>query len=138
MKYFTRTLAQSILLVHDYECGAGGEMIGMGNRNTRRKPGPIPISPPQIPNCFDTGSNLGRRDGKAAISMLAVDNAQQNINIPITNDSSTEVYHQHLSGGQHLKFQYMRNNEDVCTLNKKVFLSVTPLTSRLRVQGTQK
>jgi hypothetical protein len=32
------------------DCGAvGGMKIGRGNRNTRRKPAPAPLCPPQIP-----------------------------------------------------------------------------------------
>jgi hypothetical protein len=34
----------------DNECGAvGGMRIGRGNRSTRRKPVPMPLCPPQIP-----------------------------------------------------------------------------------------
>jgi hypothetical protein len=34
----------------DDECGAiGGMRIGRGNRNTRRKPAPVQLCPPQIP-----------------------------------------------------------------------------------------
>jgi hypothetical protein len=34
----------------DDECGAvGGMRIGRRNRSTRRKPAPVPLSPPQIP-----------------------------------------------------------------------------------------
>jgi hypothetical protein len=34
----------------DDECGAAGGMkIGRGNRSARRKPAPVPLSPPQIP-----------------------------------------------------------------------------------------
>jgi hypothetical protein len=34
----------------DYDVGEfGGMKIGRGNRNTRRKPAPAPICPPQIP-----------------------------------------------------------------------------------------
>jgi hypothetical protein len=34
----------------DYEDGEiGGMMIGRGNRNTRRKPTPVPLCPPQTP-----------------------------------------------------------------------------------------
>jgi hypothetical protein len=33
----------------DDECGAVGGMIGRGNRSTRRKPVPMPLCPPQIP-----------------------------------------------------------------------------------------
>jgi hypothetical protein len=34
----------------DDECGAvGGMLIGRENRSTRRKPAPVPLSPPQIP-----------------------------------------------------------------------------------------
>jgi hypothetical protein len=33
------------------DCGAiGGMKIGRGNRSTRRKPGPAPLCPPQIPH----------------------------------------------------------------------------------------
>jgi hypothetical protein len=35
----------------DNECGeVGGMRIGRGNRNTRRKPAPVPLCPPQIPH----------------------------------------------------------------------------------------
>jgi hypothetical protein len=35
----------------DDECGAiGGMKIGRRNRNTRRKPVPVPLCPPQIPH----------------------------------------------------------------------------------------
>jgi hypothetical protein len=35
----------------DDECGAvGGMRIGRRNRNTRRKPAPVPLDPPQIPH----------------------------------------------------------------------------------------
>jgi hypothetical protein len=35
----------------DDECGAfGGMRIGRGKRNTRRKPIPVPLCPPQIPH----------------------------------------------------------------------------------------
>jgi hypothetical protein len=35
----------------DYNCGAISRMrIGRGNRSTRRKPAPVPLCPPQIPN----------------------------------------------------------------------------------------
>jgi hypothetical protein len=34
----------------DYDDGeVGGMKIGRGNRNTRRKPAPAPLCPPQIP-----------------------------------------------------------------------------------------
>jgi hypothetical protein len=47
---------QNGLLYHpwrenDNECGAvSGMTIGKGNRSTRRKPAPVPLSPPQIPH----------------------------------------------------------------------------------------
>jgi hypothetical protein len=31
----------------DYDDGEIGGMIGRGNRSTRRKPGPVPLGPPQ-------------------------------------------------------------------------------------------
>jgi hypothetical protein len=34
----------------NYDGGFGGTMIGMGNRSARRKPAPVPLCPPQIPN----------------------------------------------------------------------------------------
>jgi hypothetical protein len=33
----------------DYDDGEIGEMIGKGNRSTRRKPAPVPLCPPQTP-----------------------------------------------------------------------------------------
>jgi hypothetical protein len=42
----------------DDECGTvGGKRIGRGNRSTWRKPAPVSLCPPQIPN--DLGSNPG-------------------------------------------------------------------------------
>jgi hypothetical protein len=34
----------------DDECGAIGAVLGRGNRSTRRKPTPVPLCPPQIPD----------------------------------------------------------------------------------------
>jgi hypothetical protein len=34
----------------DYDNGEIGGMIGKGNRSTRRKPAPVPLSPPQTPH----------------------------------------------------------------------------------------
>jgi hypothetical protein len=38
-------------MINEGDCGAvGGLKIGRGNRNTRRKPAPAPLCPPQIPH----------------------------------------------------------------------------------------
>jgi hypothetical protein len=38
-------------MIDDGDCGATGRMkIGRGNRSIRRKPAPVPLRPPQIPN----------------------------------------------------------------------------------------
>jgi hypothetical protein len=38
-------------MIDDGDCGEiGGMNIGRGNRSTRRKPGPVPLCPPQIPH----------------------------------------------------------------------------------------
>jgi hypothetical protein len=36
-------------MMDDDECRTVGEMIGTENLNTRRKPAPVPLCPPQIP-----------------------------------------------------------------------------------------
>jgi hypothetical protein len=38
----------------DYDAGEIGGMIGRGNRNTRRKPAPVPLCPPQTPHAART------------------------------------------------------------------------------------
>jgi hypothetical protein len=38
----------------DYGDGEIGGMIGRGNRSTRRKPGPVPLYPPQNPHATRT------------------------------------------------------------------------------------
>jgi hypothetical protein len=38
----------------DYDGGEIGEMIGRGNRSTRRKPAPVPLCPPQTPHAART------------------------------------------------------------------------------------
>jgi hypothetical protein len=39
----------------DDECGAVDETIGRGNRNTLRKPTPVPLGPPEIPHELTRG-----------------------------------------------------------------------------------
>jgi hypothetical protein len=55
----------------DYDDGEiSGMIIGRGNRSTRRKPAPLSLCPPQIPNaCPD--ANPGRCGGKTAINRLS-------------------------------------------------------------------
>jgi hypothetical protein len=51
--------------IDDGDCGAiNGMKIGRGNRSTRRKSFPIPLSP------HDSGSNPGRHGGKPATNHL--------------------------------------------------------------------
>jgi hypothetical protein len=38
----------------DYDNEEIGGMIGKGNRSTRRKPAPVPLCPPQIPQAAST------------------------------------------------------------------------------------
>jgi hypothetical protein len=38
----------------DYDDGEIGEMIGRGNRSTRRKPAQVPLCPPQSPHAART------------------------------------------------------------------------------------
>jgi hypothetical protein len=38
----------------DYDDGEIGGMIGRGNRNTRRKPAPMPLCPPQVSHAART------------------------------------------------------------------------------------
>jgi hypothetical protein len=38
----------------DYDNGEIGGMIGRGNRNTLRKPAPVPLCPPQTPHAAST------------------------------------------------------------------------------------
>jgi hypothetical protein len=38
-------------MIDEDDCGAiGGMKVGKGNRSTRRKPGPAPLCPPQVPH----------------------------------------------------------------------------------------
>jgi hypothetical protein len=50
-------------------------MIGRENQNTRRKPAPMPLCPPQTTHaCPD--ANPGRRDGKPATNHLSYGTAK--------------------------------------------------------------
>jgi hypothetical protein len=49
-------------MVDDDECGAGGGMLGSGNRSTRRKTVPLQHCPPQIPH-----NQTRARTGAAAV-----------------------------------------------------------------------
>jgi hypothetical protein len=53
----------------DYNGETDG-IIGRGNRNTRRKPAPVPLSKPQTPTCCPD-ANPGRRGGKPATNRLS-------------------------------------------------------------------
>jgi hypothetical protein len=58
-------------MIGDCDCGEiGGIKIGRGNRSTRRKSAPMPVSPPQTPTCC-SDANPGRRGGKPAINRLS-------------------------------------------------------------------
>jgi hypothetical protein len=47
----TTGLLYQAQMIGDGDCGEiGGMKIGRGNRNTRRKPAPAPLCPPQIPH----------------------------------------------------------------------------------------
>jgi hypothetical protein len=47
----TTGLLHQSQMIDDGDCGAiGGLKIGRDNRNTRRKPAPVPLCPPEIPN----------------------------------------------------------------------------------------
>jgi hypothetical protein len=43
-------LYQPRITDYDYGGEIGGMRISRGNRSTRRKPAPVPVSPPQIPH----------------------------------------------------------------------------------------
>jgi hypothetical protein len=60
----------------DYDDGETGGMIGRGNRNTRRKPTPVLLCPPQTPHAART------RTRAAAVGIavtLTVDNLVEKI-----------------------------------------------------------
>jgi hypothetical protein len=59
-------------MIDDDECGAvGGMRIGMEKRNTRRKPAPMHLCPPQTPHDLTLGSNPGSRSVKPATNSLS-------------------------------------------------------------------
>jgi hypothetical protein len=63
-------------MIDDGDCGPiGGIKIGRGNRSTRRKPAPVPLSPPQIPHDVIPGSNPCRSGGKPATNRLSYSKA---------------------------------------------------------------
>jgi hypothetical protein len=74
-------------MIDEDDCGAiGGMKIGRGNRSTRRKPGPAPLCPPQIPHDQTRARTPGRRGGKPPTSRLSY-GAALRVNIT-TNCSS--------------------------------------------------
>jgi hypothetical protein len=64
-------------MIDDGDCGTiGGIKIGRGNRNTKRKPAPVPLCPPQIPNDQTRTRIPSRRGGKSATNHLSYGAAQ--------------------------------------------------------------
>jgi hypothetical protein len=56
------------------DCGAIGMWIGRGNRNTWRKPTPVPLCPPQIPHDLTRA-----RTRAAAVGSLSYDTARREL-----------------------------------------------------------
>jgi hypothetical protein len=53
----------------DYDDGEiGGMMIGRGNRNTRRKPAPVPLCPPQTPHALPWTRTLAAAMGSERLT----------------------------------------------------------------------
>jgi hypothetical protein len=50
----TATNMPIVRALADYDDGEIGEMIGRGNRNTRRKPAPVLLCPPENPHAART------------------------------------------------------------------------------------
>jgi hypothetical protein len=48
----------------DCDDGEIGGMIGRGNRNTRRKPAPVPLCPPQTPHAAPTRTQAAAVGGQ--------------------------------------------------------------------------
>jgi hypothetical protein len=70
------TIRPSVPAPGDYDDGEIGEMIGRGNRSTRRKAALVPLCPSQTPNaCPD--ANPGRRGGEPATNRLSYGTATQ-------------------------------------------------------------
>jgi hypothetical protein len=63
----------------DDECGTIGGMPGRGNRSTRRRPTPVPLCPPQIPD----DPNLSRLGRKLATNRLSYGTAWYFSYIPL-------------------------------------------------------
>jgi hypothetical protein len=53
----------------DDECGVIGGIFGRGNRNTRRKPVPVPFCPPQIPYDQTRARTLAAAVGSQRLSV---------------------------------------------------------------------
>jgi hypothetical protein len=56
-----QVLYQTRMMMGDDECRAVGGILGRGNRSTRRKPAPVPLCPPQIPNDLTRALEVGSR-----------------------------------------------------------------------------
>jgi hypothetical protein len=47
---------------NDDDCGAIAGMLGKGNGSTRKKPAPVPLCPPQIPQGLNRARTLAAND----------------------------------------------------------------------------
>jgi hypothetical protein len=71
----------------DYDDGEiGGMMIGRGNRNTWRKPGTVPLCPPQIPHAAQTRTRAGSFSCKHIIPLIDANN-RDNFSLKIIRES---------------------------------------------------
>jgi hypothetical protein len=60
-------------MINDSHCGAmGGMRIGRGNRNTRRKPAPVPLCPPQLPHYLTRARTRAAAEGSRRLTAWAM------------------------------------------------------------------
>jgi hypothetical protein len=74
----------------DDECGAIGGMAGRGHRSTRRKPGPVPLCPPQIQ--YDL--TWARTRAVVVISRRLTRELRHGLDIPLINASKNCWIHE--------------------------------------------
>jgi hypothetical protein len=81
------------MMVND-ECGSVAEMLGKGNRSTRRKSAPLPLCPPQIPHDMTRARPLAASAGSRLLTAKAMGRPHYAVNsVPILSKVLGSVFH---------------------------------------------
>jgi hypothetical protein len=79
-------------MIDDGDCGSiGGMKIDRGNWNTRTKPAPVPLCPPQIPYDLTQARTRAAVVGRQRLTARAMDRSAQIVTASVFDHSNSKI-----------------------------------------------